>query len=416
MVHPIPLEPPVRRKSIALIGNPNSGKSTLFNALTGLNAQTGNFPGTTVEGKHARIRVSGVSIELIDLPGAYSLQAATPDEQVASDYLLGCIEGREPPDALVVTVDASNMERNLFLASQVLELGMPTVIALTMGDIAERHGMHVDPAKLATELGCPVVAVNAKNNVGISEIKEAMAGLIRDPEPPPRKDCVGPQACDSCTSCAFNSRFNWTEDVTSRVITGESRTTRERTDRLDAILTHPKLGLLVFMTVMLTIFYLIFRVAQIPMELIDGLFGSVGGWIEGLLPAGDFRNLLVQGVIGGVGGMLVFLPQICILFFFLALLEDTGYMARAAFVMDRLMRRVGLPGTAFVPMVSAHACAIPAIMATRIIGDPRDRLLTILVLPLMTCSARIPVYAMVTALLFPNDHLKAAFVFCGAIP
>lgn len=415
MVQPIPLEPHVQRKSIAVIGNPNSGKSTLFNALTGLNAQTGNFPGTTVEGKHARIRLDGIPVELIDLPGAYSLQAATPDEQVASDYLLGCIVNREPPDALLVTVDASNLERNLFLASQVLELGMPTVIALTMVDIAERHGMRINTEKLSGELGCPVLAVNAKAGKGIAEIKIALLASIGEPEPPPRKDCLDLPACDSCTSCAFNSRFNWTEDVTSRVVSGEARTTRERTDRIDSVLTHPKLGLLAFMVVMLTIFYLIFRVAQIPMELIDGLFGTVGAWVEGLLPPGDFRNLLVQGVIGGVGGMLIFLPQIGILFFFLALLEDTGYMARAAFVMDRLMRRVGLPGTAFVPMVSAHACAIPAIMSTRIIGDPRDRLLTILVLPLMTCSARIPVYAMVTALLFPNNHLLAALVFCGAI-
>ena len=402
-------------RRVALIGNPNSGKSTLFNALTGLKAQTANFPGTTVEHKRGPVSLGDAQIELVDLPGAYSLQAATPDEQIAIDMLLGCLPGQDAPDAIMVVVDASNLERNLYLASQVLELNMPTVIALTMTDIAHRHGMHVDVEELSRELECPVVPVQAKTGKGLSDVQAALSSSLALSATPQRKICGDVAACSSCNACTFHGRFNWTEQVTSRVVKGEGRTQHQRTEKLDRFLTHPFLGLAAFFGVMLGIFYLIFSVAQIPMELIDLLFSRVGGWIEANLPAGDLRNLLVKGVIGGVGGMLVFLPQIAILFFFLALLEDTGYLSRAAFVMDRLMRRVGLPGTAFIPMVSAHACAIPAIMATRIIGDRRDRLLTILILPLMSCSARIPVYAMVTALLFPADHFKAALVFCGAI-
>ena len=413
------VETPVTSRNVALIGNPNSGKSTLFNALTGLKAQTANFPGTTVEHKRGRTRIGDAEATLVDLPGAYSLQAATPDEQITSDLLLGCLPKVPVPDALVVVVDASNLERNLFLAGQVLELSMPTVVALTMNDIARQHGMHVDADTLADTLGCPVVPVHARRGEGLDALRRAIDDVLR-PDAAGGREAAGNPVCEaisrcsSCSTCAFHGRFNWTEEVTAKVVKGEGRTTQQRTDKLDAMLTHPVLGAFAFVVVMLGIFYLIFAVAKIPMELIDVLFGRVQQGVASLLPAGDFNSLLSEGVVGGVGGMLVFLPQIAILFFFLALLEDTGYLARAAFVMDRLMRWVGLPGTAFVPMVSAHACAIPAIMASRIIGDRRDRLLTILILPLLTCSARIPVYAMVVALLFPDHPIRAAAVFCGA--
>ena len=281
-----------------------------------------------------------------------------------------------------------------------------------MMDMARRDGIRIDVAKLREELRCVVVPVSARNGEGIDELKRELNRLVGGAMPE-AVDHVDPH-CAGCAGCTFQARYEWTEQISTRVMDAALIQRSVWTDKLDDVFTHPVFGVVVFNVVMLCVFALIFWAAKIPMDLIDHLFSTIGGWVSSKIPAGDLQSLLVNGVIGGVGGILVFLPQICILFFALTLLEDTGYLSRAAFVMDKVMRRFGLPGKAFVPMLSAHACAIPAIMSTRVIENPRDRLVTILITPLMSCSARIPVYAMVTALLFPSSPWKAGLVFTGA--
>jgi ferrous iron transport protein B len=398
--------------TLALVGNPNAGKTTLFNALTGLHAKTANFPGTTVERHVGRTKIGRQQIVLVDLPGLYGLESSSPDEKLASDALRGRLDGHPAPNAALVVVDATNLERNLFLASQVLELDCPVIVALNMMDMAKRDGIRIDVAKLRAELGCPVVPITARSGKGIRELQNEIERLVGGPavEAAPHAK----PGCGSCSGCPYQARYEWTEKISNRVMDAAMARRSERTEKIDNIVTHPVAGVIVFQLVMLVIFALIFWAAQIPMHLIDRLFVTIGTRVGAMLPPGDLQSMMVNGVIGGVGGILVFLPQICILFFVLSLLEDTGYLSRAAFVMDKVMRRFGLPGKAFVPMLSAHACAIPAIMSTRVIENPRDRLLTILITPLMTCSARIPVYAMVTALLFPNSPWKAAAVFTAA--
>lgn len=415
-----------RHPCVALIGNPNAGKTTLFNLLTGLRAKTANFPGTTVERHTGRIRLNGQSIEMLDLPGLYTLNATTAEERVARDALLGHIPGQAKPTAVVLILDSTNLERNLYLASQVLELGVPTIAALNMTDLAEREGLRIDAQKLAKDLACPVVLISARSGRGVEKLKALLEEVIEDPA---RATPASSPACAACGGCEHAARYDWAEGVGSRCATGAPVVRGSRTERIDRVLTHPVVGVVAFLAVMFAVFVMLFWIADYPMTWIEALFGTVGSYAEvgidrlaAALPAGaiqhfvadDFKSLVTDGIIGGVGGMLVFLPQICILFFFLSLLEDTGYLARAAFVMDRLMRFVGLPGKAFVPLLSAHACAIPAIMSTRVIEDKRDRLVTILVAPLMSCSARIPVYALIVAMLFHDAPLKAAAVFTGA--
>ncbi len=401
---------------VALVGNPNAGKTALFNKLTGLRARTANFPGTTVEQHIGTYGVNGHTVEVTDLPGMYSLKPATPEESVGHDLIFGKVPGIQKPDGVVLIIDADNLERNLFLASQIREYDFPVIVALNMIDVAARHGIGVDANTLSLELKCPVVPIVAKTGQGVDALKSAIEDWRKlqvkqaIPLVSPLEDC----ACAGCCGCAYQKRFSMTESIASKCVQQPKVASPRRTEQIDRILTRPAVGIPAFLGVMLAVFYLIFSAATIPMDMIDALFAHLGGWVDNRVPEGALRSLLVNGVIGGVGGVLVFLPQICILFFFLALLEDTGYMARAAFVMDRLMRRVGLPGNAFVPLLSSHACAIPGIMATRVISDRRDRLVTILIAPLMTCSARLPVYALVTALLFPHSPVKAAFVFTGA--
>ena len=318
------------------------------------------------------------------------------------------------PNAALVVVDATNLERNLFLVSQVLELDCPVVVALNMMDTARRDGIRIDVAKLRAELGCSVVPISARTGMGIGELKTEMARLITGKTANPVAR-TKPACALGCSGCPYQARYEWTEQISTKVMDAAAARRSVRTEKLDDFLTHPVAGVVVFQIVMLLLFALIFWAAEIPMGLISRLFSTGGAWIAAHTPPGDWQSLLVNGVIGGVGGVLVFLPQICILFFALSLLEDTGYLSRAALVMDKIMRRLGLPGKAFVPMLSAHACAIPAIMSARVIENPRDRLVTILVTPLLTCSARIPVYAMVTALLFPHSPLKAALGFHGGL-
>ncbi|MCA9260498.1 MAG: ferrous iron transport protein B [Planctomycetales bacterium] len=398
--------------TIALVGNPNAGKTTLFNRLTGLRAQTANFPGTTVECRTGRLNLDGQIAKLIDLPGLYSLEPATPDERVACEALRGVVAGSRLPDVVLLVLDATNLERNLFLASQALELGLPVVAALSMVDLAEKHQIEIDASALSEELGCPVIATAARSGRGVAELTSALVDATRRRASPRPGEML--EACAGCTGCQYAARYDWAERVGAAAVRGTGEAHGQLTEKLDRWLTHRIGGLVSFASVMLLTFTLIFWVAQYPMEWIDLLFGAASSTVSGWLPAGDLRSLITDGLVGGVGGMLVFLPQICLLFFTLALLEDSGYLARAAFVMDRLMHRVGLPGKAFVPLLSAHACAIPAVMATRVIDDRRDRLATIFVIPLMTCSARIPVYAMVMALMFPHEPLTAALVFTSA--
>jgi ferrous iron transport protein B len=403
---------PHRAFTLALVGNPNAGKTTLFNALTGLRAKTANFAGTTVERKVGRMHLGPSDVVIIDLPGLYSLDSTSPDEKLAGDALRGRLAEHPAPDAALIVVDATNLERNLFLVSQVLELDRPVIVALSMVDMAHRDGIKIDVPKLRAELGCVVVPITARTGRGIDDLKEQIQRLISGTMPEAvnhaRPNCAG------CKGCSFQARYEWTEKISTKVMDAAAARRSAWTDKLDDIFTHPVAGVAFFHVVMLVVFALIFWVAQIPMNLIDHLFSTIGVWVGAHIPAGDLQSLVVNGVIGGVGGILVFLPQICILFFALSLLEDTGYLSRAAFVMDKIMRRFGLPGKAFVPMLSAHACAIPAIMSARVIENSRDRLVTILITPLMTCSARIPVYAMVTALLFPHSPIKAALVFTAS--
>ena len=407
---PLPL--PHHAFTLALVGNPNAGKTTLFNALTGLRAKTANFPGTTVERRVGRVHLGSRQVVVVDLPGLYSLDSTSLEEKLASDALRGRLDGHSTPDAALVVVDATNLERNLFLVSQLLELDRPVIVALNMMDMAKREGIRIDVPKLRAELGCVVMPISARTGAGLEELKREL-GRLAGGAMPEAVEHSKPN-CGNCTGCTFQARYDWTEKISTKVMDASAVKRSAWTEKIDEIVTHPVAGVAVIQLVMLVIFALIFWAAKIPMDLIDHLFVTVGNGVTTLLPEGDLQSLIVKGVIAGVGGILVFLPQICVLFFALSLLEDTGYLSRAAFVMDKVMRRFGLPGKAFVPMLSAHACAIPAIMSTRVIENPRDRLVTILITPLMTCSARIPVYAMVTTLIFPNSPLKAAAIFTSA--
>lgn len=397
--------------TVALVGNPNAGKTSLFNALTGLRAKTANFPGTTTELRVGTTGRGEAAVTFVDLPGTYSLRATSHDERVAVDAVLGRAD-TEPPGALIVLIDATNLERNLYLAGEALELGIPSVVALNMIDLAERRGLHIDTEALSTQLQCPVVATAATSRRGVKALRAALDELLAG-------ECASyhpmtPLALEVEGGCTPHHRYEWAEGVAQAVVTNPGIGFGRTSERVDTYLTRPWLGVPVFGLVMFGLFYLLFSLAGVPMDLIDGLFGRLGHWVSTTLPEGPLNSLLVDGVIAGVGGTLIFLPQICILFFLICLLEDTGYLARAAFVMDKVMRRVGLPGKAFVPMLTAHACAIPGIMAARAIENRRDRFATILVLPLMTCSARLPVYAMITALLFADSYLTGAAVFTGA--
>jgi ferrous iron transport protein B len=401
------------RPRVALIGNPNAGKTTLFNRLTGLRAKTANFPGTTLERRVGTVHLADGPADLEDLPGLYGLTAGNAEERVARDRLCGT-DGAGGASAVVVVVDGTNLARNLYLAGQVRELGIPLLVVLNMMDLAEREGLRIDVAALSSELDAPVIALSARTGAGLAELPLALGRLLHagsQPLPPPAELT----ACSSCAGCgAHAARFDWAENVAVKVSQGSARLSAARTEQIDRVLTHPVKGLFVFAAIMSAVFIAIFALAQYPMSAIETAFAVLGQAVGRALPEGDVRSLIVDGVIGGVGGVLVFLPQICILFFFLSILEDSGYLARAAFVMDKLMGKVGLPGKAFVPMLSAHACAIPAIMATRVIEGRRDRLATILVLPLMTCSARLPVYAIVTAVLFADRPVLGGLTFAFA--
>ena len=408
-----PLEAGPRLPCIALIGTPNVGKTSLFNRLTNLLAKTSNFPGTTVEVRTATVTFGKQSLQLVDLPGLYSLEATSPEERITRGFLAGELQRHQAPDGIVIIVDATRLERTLFLVGQARELELPTVVAVNMTDVARKQNIHVDHQKLADRLGCPVIPISARTGDGLSELQDAMVSLCA-PHPQPALPIVADESCHSCSGCLYADGFHWAATLARETTRSGKTASHEFTDFADRLLTHKLLGLVAFSAVMLTVFISVFWVAKFPMEFLDAGVGTLTDIVAGWIPAGDLSSLLTHGVIGGVGAVLVFLPQICVLFFVLAILEDCGYLSRAVLVVDRWMRKAGLPGQAFVPLLAAHACAIPAIMSTRVIENRRDRLAAILVIPLMTCSARLPVYAMVAAMLFPNSALYAALLFAAA--
>ncbi len=449
---------------VVLIGNPNTGKSTLFTALVGVRQRVGNYPGVTVEKKTGQLRHDGRTFELVDLPGTYSLAPRSPDEMLAVDVLLGRRGDDQLPGVVLSIVDASNLERNLFLVSQVLSLGLPTVVALNMTDVARDRGIEIDVDVLAERLGVPVIAVQANRRIGMAELKTALAlaaqgtppvgenplpeefqraarelgAAVNADRPTPLPDFLVERLLldgngylehelfgDQSTPAAQRlhatrsalaesgmllpaveamARYDWV----ARTLDGIARRPAEHkptlSDRIDAVLTHKLSGTLVFVAVMALLFSSIFVFAEPVMGWVDAAVGWLGGTIEAALPPGALRSLLVDGVVGGVGAVVIFLPQILILFFSIALLEDCGYMARAAFLMDRLMAGVGLSGKSFIPLLSSFACAVPGIMAARVIEHRRDRLATILIAPLMSCSARLPVYVILIGAFVPARH------------
>jgi ferrous iron transport protein B len=397
-------------RSIALLGNPNTGKTTLFNRLCGLRHKTSNFPGTTQEARIGALKLADQAepAHLIDLPGIYSIELDQHESRTCREVLDGSLAPKgEPmgvPDAVLIVLDATNLPRNLLLAGEVLRRRLPTVIAVNMIDLAAKRGIAIDAASLSRELGCPVVLCCARRGQGLDELRKALEHpLIPNRTPPGQQDLLERWADDVYVAAA-GSR--------SGPATGGNGSARW-TDRLDRVLAHPVLGLVSFLAIMGALFWSIFSLATIPMDLIDHLFASLSRAADANLPPGMLSELISKGVITGIGATLIFLPQICLLFFLIAILEDTGYLARAAFVVDRWLRPFGLPGHAFVPLLSSHACALPGIMACRGIPDRRDRLATILVAPFMTCSARIPVYVLLTTLLYRDRPIMAAVAFIG---
>ena len=379
-----------RLRSAALVGNPNAGKSALFNALTGARQKIANYPGVTVERKSGRLLLpSGEPIELTDLPGSYGLNATSPDEEVTRRAILGEIEGEAAPDVLVVVLDASNLEQHLVFAQEVIALGRPTVVALNMVDLAERDGLVIDPLALQSALGIPVIATVAVRRRGLDELAAAIAAAEQR----------APEHTRPHTGMA-ERRLTAHAIAESAIL---SETTRHRIHaKMDRLLLHPWFGPLILFALLFVVFQAVFAGATPFADALDGVATSLGSTVRATLPPSLLRDLLTDGVIAGVGAVVVFLPQIIILFFFILALEASGYMARAAFLMDRLMSRVGLSGRSFIPLLSSFACAVPGIMATRSITDPKDRLTTILVAPMMTCSARLPVYAVIIGAFIPH--------------
>ncbi len=398
---------------VALVGNPNTGKTTLFNALCGLRHKTGNFPGTTQEARVGRLRSGSHAVDLIDLPGIYSLELQLSESEIARRVLAGTVAApgmvQAAPDAVCVVVDATNLERNLVLVGEVLRRRLPTIVALNMIDLARKRGVAVDPAELAAELGCPVVAVSGRTGEGLQELCNRKSDLPLSNRTPPNTQ-EGIEAWASQTFAAAMARTRAKGGAASGA---QAARAGERTDRIDRVLTHPVLGLAVFAGIMFGLFYTIFSLAAIPMGLIETIFGTTTSWLQAKLPAGILTDFITNGVVAGVGSTVIFLPQIMLLFFLISLLEDTGYFARAAFLVDRFMRPFGLSGYAFVPLLSSHACALPGIMATRAIPDTKERLAAILVAPFMSCAARIPVYVLLTTLLFPGKPAMQALAFIG---
>lgn len=439
---------------IALVGNPNTGKTTLFNRISGLNHKTSNFAGTTLEARIARVKAGiegGRDGDLIDLPGIYSIELDALESRVVREVLAGQLAPKGHaigvPEVCVIVVDATNLARNLTLVGEVIRRRLPTLIVVNMIDLAQRQGLTIDPHKLSEALGCGVVTSNARTGEGIDQIRIGIREA-RIPAPVRPVPGDGPQAAAAgaeagggstalrvwaeevfalaaaentghCTKCGYDvstlpGRKGKCPECGTPYIRTDISASEATTDRIDRVLMHPVLGVLIFAAVMTGLFWSLFSLASYPMDWIDGIFGWTTGILHGVLPEGSIlADLLTDGVVAGIGATVIFLPQICLLFFLISLLEDTGYLARAALLMDRVLRPFGLPGHAFVPLLSSHACALPGIMATRAIPDRKERLATILVAPFVTCSARLPVYVLLTGLLFTGQPAMAALAFVG---
>lgn len=397
--------------TVALAGNPNAGKTTLFNSLTGLNQKVANYPGVTVERKEGVWSLGDRSATLIDLPGLYSLDATSLDEQIARDIITGKVANVPKPDVIVSVVDATNLERNLYLATQLFEYGIPVVIALTMIDVFEKRKHEIDISKLSANLGVPVVAVNAKAERGRTELVQQVLAAVGTTGKIPYELNGGTPEGDNAKIFA---RYNFISNAVQDSVHHNDKREHRISEKIDRVLTHKVFGLAILVLILLTIFQAIFSWATLPMDLLEQGFGALGDGVRTVLPEGILADLIVDGIIAGVGGVLVFLPQILLLFLFISVLEDTGYLARAAFLLDKLMSRVGLHGKAFLPLMSSFACAIPGIMATRTIENRRDRFATILIAPFMSCSARLPVYTLMIGAFFAGQKVFG-FVSLGAI-
>jgi ferrous iron transport protein B len=425
-----------KKKSIALIGNPNSGKTSLFNQLTGLNQKVGNYPGVTVDKKSGTTTlIDGTKVNVLDLPGTYSLYAKSSDEQVVTDILIDP-ENLNYPDILVVIVDAANLKRNLLLLSQAIELGIPTILALNMVDLATRMGKQLIVKNLEDEYQIPVININAREGEGITELKEAFSKDIPVRQRPflDINELVGVDISKKINLDNQSAYLKLHQLIAAKEVSGEeaqaiqTKDTTLRygkinrivkkaevptnqkglkiyTDKIDAILTHKIWGYLIFISILFLIFQAIFSWASWPMDLIDNYVTRFSYWLGATLPAGVLTNLLKDGIVPGVGGVLIFIPQIAILFAFISILEESGYMSRVVFLMDKIMHKVGLNGKSVVPLISGMACAIPAIMATRNIENLKERLITIFVTPLISCSARLPVYTILIALVIPDQYV-----------
>jgi ferrous iron transport protein B len=383
---------------LALIGTPNSGKTALFNALTGSHQKVANYPGVTVERKAGTLQTpAGRSVNLIDLPGTYSLRGRSPDEEITRDFVLGRLATEPKPDLLLCVADATNLRLALRLVIELKRVGRPMMLVLNMFDIAARRGVKIDLKRLSAELGVPVVTSVAVRRGGTEELLRQMDGMAAQTAAPDESSWQPPSASE------LRAAQREADRILRTAVAQPAPDTL--TGKLDAVLLHPVAGLVILLAILFVMFQAVFAWAKPVMDLISAGFDGLGGMAHDALPAGLLQSFIQNGVISGVGSVLVFLPQILILFLFILLLEDLGYMARAAFLMDRIMGHAGLHGRAFIPLLSSFACAIPGIMATRVIGDRRDRLTTILVAPLMTCSARIPVYTLIISAFIPDQQV-----------
>src|ERR1043166_367276 len=396
--------PPVqsRRHIVAIVGPPNSGKSTLFNRLTGLRQKVANFPGVTVEHRMGRVKLeAGREIYVVDLPGVYSLSPRTEDERVTHDVLCGTMKGLPRPDAVLLILDSTNLSRHLILAAPVLSLGLPTLVILNMADDLERRGGDIDSAELAMQLGSPVALVSAAKGSGVDKVFQFLSGTtLGAAAKPPLTELPVIQDIPKCRA--------WAASVGTKT-NYQAPAPPLWTRRLDALFLHPIAGPAVFLLVVIAVFQTIFKGARPIMDAVQTAIQSSGQWFGSMLPDSALRSLVVDGIWSGVGSVVVFLPQILLLFLFIGILEDSGYLARAALIADRTMARFGLQGKSFIPLLSAYACAVPAIMATRTIENKRDRIATILIAPFMTCSARFPVYILIIAAFIPEKPLLGVF-------
>lgn len=395
-------------KKVGLFGNPNTGKSSLFNRLTGLKQRVGNFPGVTVDKQLGKLKFGDETVQIIDFPGTYSIYPRSKDEQVV--YKVICNPNHaDYPDLAIVVVDASNLERNLLLFSQMYDLGIPTVLVLNLTDVASKNGLVINLDQLQNHFpNTTIVRSNARVGLGMKELQEAIAVLSYSEKTPTATESIPLIAMDDLVaqSADTTARFERIKRIVAAVVTKkENPVSQQFSSKLDRWLVHPILGYVIFFSVLLVIFQTVFSLASYPMDWIDLGFATLSEWTSSVLPEGPLSSLLTEGIIPGIGGVLIFIPQIGLLFFLISILEETGYMARVVFIMDKLMRPFGLNGKSVVPLISSAACAIPGVMATRTIQSWNERLTTILVAPLMSCSARIPVYTLLIALVIPDQQI-----------